>query len=1628
MQKILSTLSILVSTVVALGASPPSPTNYLADLRYGSWIFPKEVKVGLLTIPLPLDFILGASANDNYPVGLNFDGDRKLEGSLENNFDHYRKKEIDTFPDPGQRDQCPTVFVHFLRAADISADFPYDVLQYWYYYADNPFAIPSIHEHDWESYFVYFQTGVPKYAIIGWHKYFQRYRWDEVPKGASGNPILKADHQSHALSTYVNDRTDALSNGVWLGHNGNIEAGHSGDLEKGQDYKGGWRLLAVMPFDKELLQFNGIEPFVPFKTSSFFGADRVSAKDTKWFLAPWKRQEWWTPPNPDAPTSEVQWTQPWDGTFLPPFSLPDDLVALLAPRYPMVRRPADEVEGNRNCADCCIDLIGSNASRCDDDQYPHITELVADRTAYDAATGETSYRLTVSFTGGEASQLGVHIRIAEQQNPAVIVRQGQFGDFRPKYFGSTANPLGETVPAKIAEYVKEGNVNAGINAGTFVIPEIRIKASGTTVAMRMRAWAVDKNDLIRVGKQYVLKKVDEKRTFTETPFIDRLPSGPSYERQLIEAAFGSLDYPAHLFNLPFGPSGDPLQTRVISLSGDLIFGSVVVGSSAQRVLTIANNGNATLTVSSLSYPNGFRGDWPGGTIAAGGSQQVTVTFSPASASSYGGKLTVDSDATSGANSAAASGTGYEPGSNARFTLGLNVNPSGGGSVTPDPKPGPDGKYAADTRVTLTASPSSSFTSWSGDVSGSDNPTAITVEGNRFVTANFRGGNPDNFADRILLTGSSFDITASNIDATRESGEPLHFSAPSRKTLWWSWTAPSNGTVEISTARSKLPTGGPLDTVLVVYVGTSLSGLTQIAGNDNENSSTVTSFVSFQCTSGTTYQIMVSGFDRHAGDIHLAMTLSGRYTLSLGVNPNGSGSVTANPASDADGKYAAGTVVSLTASPVACYSFSSWNGDVSGSSNPTTVIMDRDRNVTMNFTQAHFAMMLNVNPAGGGSIKFSPAPGNDGYACGTVVTLTATPAAGYVFGFWNGDASGNSNPTTVTMDRDRSVTANFMPSQRFPLTLEVTPSGSGLTTPNPAPGADGKYAAGTLVTLTATANSDSGYTFSSWSGDAAGNNNPTTVIMDRDRSVTASFTQPQRYSLTLNATPSGSGSTTPNPAPGADGKYAAGTIVTLTATANPGSGYSFSSWSGDAAGNNNPTTVIMDRNRNMTVNFGLTPVRILSGPLTNFLNGHVYYLLAPSGWQAAENSAVQLGGHLVTINDQAEQDWVYRSFSSVNGVPRSLWIGLYDTNQSVNSGNPETRKSEFVWSSGERVSYSNWAPGEPNNYQGTGEFYVHMWWPSTQPEFNGKWNDNLGNPSTSPELFSGVVEVFPGSGPPPPRGDFNGDGKPDLIFQDKGGFLAAWLMNGTTLDQPTFLVPSRPDVEDSKWRIVGSGDFDKDGHEDIVLQNMDGTLAVWFMGGVLPLPPPFPGEPVVAPKPDGTVLRNGALFNPNSPGDANWRVAATGDLNKDGKVDLVFQHTDGTLAVWLMNGINLASASLISPSRPGNGWNVVGTGDFNSDGNDDLVFQHTDGTIAVWFMNGGAMTQATVTNPPRPDPDARRWRVVSTVDRNQDGKPDLLFQNDDGTLAVWFMDGTTLSSAQLLNPPNPRGTWKVVAPK
>jgi hypothetical protein len=292
--------------------------------------------------------------------------------------------------------------------------------------------------------------------------------------------------------------------------------------------------------------------------------------------------------------------------------------------------------------------------------------------------------------------------------------------------------------------------------------------------------------------------------------------------------------------------------------------------------------------------------------------------------------------------------------------------------------------------------------------------------------------------------------------------------------------------------------------------------------------------------------------------------------------------------------------------------------------------------------------------------------------------------------------------------------------------------------------------------------------------------------------------------------------------------------------------------------------------------------------------------------------------------------------------------------------------------------------------------------NSKNDFNGDGNSDVLFQASAGPLHGGLHMDFmngttvasqatiPGPGPTwsvVGSGDFNLDGKADIVFQNIDGTPQIWTMNGSTVTSTTTL--SDPG---SSWKAVGTGDFNGDGNSDIVFQNANGTPMIWTMNGT-------------------SVASSTMLANPGK----NWDLIGTGDFNGDGKSDLVFQQPNGTPMIWEMNGTSVtATATLPKPDGAGS-WQLIGTGDFNGDGDADLLFQKSNGMPMIWEMNGTSVTAtATLANP------GPTWNAIGTGDYNGDGKSDILFQKNDGTPMIWTMDGTSVTASATL--PNPGSVW------
>jgi hypothetical protein len=256
-----------------------------------------------------------------------------------------------------------------------------------------------------------------------------------------------------------------------------------------------------------------------------------------------------------------------------------------------------------------------------------------------------------------------------------------------------------------------------------------------------------------------------------------------------------------------------------------------------------------------------------------------------------------------------------------------------------------------------------------------------------------------------------------------------------------------------------------------------------------------------------------GFDHWAGDASgnqnpLTLAMNGPRTveavfvvtaLPLTVSALGGGAVTANGQLVGSGTFffPIGRVVTLNAVPYATngWSFLQWQGDASGTDTVATVQMTQPRCI-----QALFGTTLSTTAVGGGSIWHTPI--SPLYPYGSQIRLGAIPAAGNYFVLWGSPLGTSSNPVQITLTNPAmSIAALFQPLSTGQFALATVADGSGSVGVDPALN---RFGAGASVTLTAFP--DGGQAFIGWSGDATGNANPLTVIMDQSRTITATFTK------------------------------------------------------------------------------------------------------------------------------------------------------------------------------------------------------------------------------------------------------------------------------------------------------------------------------------------------------------------------------------------------------------------------------------------------------------------------------------------------------------------------------------------
>jgi hypothetical protein len=225
--------------------------------------------------------------------------------------------------------------------------------------------------------------------------------------------------------------------------------------------------------------------------------------------------------------------------------------------------------------------------------------------------------------------------------------------------------------------------------------------------------------------------------------------------------------------------------------------------------------------------------------------------------------------------------------------------------------------------------------------------------------------------------------------------------------------------------------------------------------------------------------------------------------------------------------------------------------------------------------------------------------------------------------------------------------------------------------------------------------------------------------------------------------------------------------------------------------------------------------------------------------------------------------------------------------------------------------------------------------------------------------------------PVATGDFNGDGRVDIIWNRPQGDMQMWLGNGTSYSGQFFR------TFPAGWNLVGAGDVDGDGKSDLLWHHPgNGNLAYWILNGA-------------------TVTREGIQ---NAGG--GFVPVSRGDFNGDGRVDIIWNRPQGDMQVWLGSGSSFAGQFLRQYPA---GWNLVGSGDVDGDGKSDLIWhQPVVGTLAYWVMNGGAVTRDGAQAA------GGGFVPIATGDYNGDGRTDIIWNRGQGDMQMWLGNGTTFA--------------------
>ena len=435
---------------------------------------------------------------------------------------------------------------------------------------------------------------------------------------------------------------------------------------------------------------------------------------------------------------------------------------------------------------------------------------------------------------------------------------------------------------------------------------------------------------------------------------------------------------------------------------------------------------------------------------------------------------------------------------------LDVTVMTGGTTSSISKYPNQATYSYGQRIILTANPQLGwyFTGWSHDLSGSTNPSAITIDGDKIVYASF--GNTYSFPAASISPAGSGTVTKSPNATSYIYGAVVTVTAaPSTGWVFHHWGGSCSGSVNpcvvtVDGVESATAYFYRSEYSNILLVDETIGGT--VTPNPTGGSYPSGTVVSLTATPATGYTFGQWNGDCAGQANPCSLTMDGSKTVSATFTQNTftltitykTEGGTTNPGAGAI-TYPYGTVVNVLAYPANGYMFDHWAGSCSGTGN-CSLTMTANRTADVYFAPINHNLIIAVDPSDGGTT--SPAIGVNPYLEGTVVNVTATPLDGYEFAEWSGACTGIAS-CTVTMDMPKTVTAIFAKDLEY-LTVNITGSGKVIQDPLPP------YHNGDQVTLTA--DPDHNWVFTGWNGACEGEGNPCTLVMDADKTVAAKFIQ------------------------------------------------------------------------------------------------------------------------------------------------------------------------------------------------------------------------------------------------------------------------------------------------------------------------------------------------------------------------------------------------------------------------------------------------------------------------------------------------------------------------------------------